>query len=196
MQLAQLVFTALEEGAEVQIPKYDKSAHNGAGDRLPTSFWPTFNAPTQRKVQVVILEGWCVGFRNLPEASLVAKYTSHSVTLHKHRLEDLKFINERLKQYDIITDLFDAFIHIDAEDLMYVYEWRLEQEHALWKEKGTGMSDELVKEFVDGYFPAYELYTDELRNGWPPKKVDWANLRLVIGKDRKVKNAITRVKGT
>jgi hypothetical protein len=43
----------------------------------------------------------------------------------------------------------DALIHLDAEELDYVYEWRLEQEHELIKEKGTGMSDEAVRRFVD-----------------------------------------------
>ena len=31
--------------------------------------------------------------------------------------------------------------------------------------KGKGMSDDDVKNFVDGYYPAYELYTEGLRRG-------------------------------
>ena len=46
-----------------------------------------------------------------------------------------------------------------------MYTWRLEQEHNLWKSKGKGMSDDDVKTFVDGYYPAYELYTEGLRRG-------------------------------
>ena len=40
--------------------------------------------------------------------------------------------------------------HSDAADLQYVYKWRLEQEVALRASKGAGMTDEQVKNFVDG----------------------------------------------
>lgn len=38
----------------------------------------------------------------------------------------------------------------DAEDLQYVYAWRLEQEVTLRREKNCGMTDEEVTRFVDG----------------------------------------------
>jgi D-glycerate 3-kinase len=120
-----------------------------------------------------------------------ASRTQESATLWKHRLEDLLFVNEKLKEYDAMTDMFDAFIHIDALETAYVYAWRLEQEAALRKEKGTGMTDEQVIKFVDGYYPAYELFTDALRNGvfkGPGSK--GKQLRLVVGRDRKVNEVI------
>lgn len=46
--------------------------------------------------------------------------------------------------------MFDAFIHIDAEDPKWVYDWRLEAEVKLRAAKGSGMTDEQVKRFVDG----------------------------------------------
>jgi len=48
------------------------------------------------------------------------------------------------------ASMFDAFVHIDAEDLKWVYIWRLEAEVKLRIEKGSGMTDEQVKKFVDG----------------------------------------------
>lgn len=41
-------------------------------------------------------------------------------------------------------------IESDAEDPLYVYDWRLEPERAMRAEKGKGMSDEQVIKFVDG----------------------------------------------
>ena len=38
----------------------------------------------------------------------------------------------------------------DAEDTLYVYQWRQEQEKKLRNEKGAGMTDEQVISFVDG----------------------------------------------
>ena len=38
----------------------------------------------------------------------------------------------------------------DAEDPLYVYSWRLEQEASLRAAKGRGMTDEQVVDFVNG----------------------------------------------
>ena len=38
----------------------------------------------------------------------------------------------------------------DAQDTSFVYRWRQEQEEALRADKGTGMTDDQVKRFVDG----------------------------------------------
>lgn len=88
----------------------------------------------------------------------------------------------------MITDSFDAFIHIDAERTEYVYEWRLEQEAAMRREKGRGMSDEEVVKFVDGYYPAYELFEEGVRKGVLGER--GRQLRLVVGRNRRVKEVI------
>ena len=40
--------------------------------------------------------------------------------------------------------------HRDAEDPQWVYEWREQQEASLRASKGSGMTTEEVKNFVDG----------------------------------------------
>jgi pantothenate kinase-related protein Tda10 len=59
--------------------------------------------------------------------------------------------------------MFDAFIHIDAENPKWVYGWRLEAEVKLRAAKGSGMTDEQVKRFVDGceYRSSSTLYRSE-----------------------------------
>ena len=91
----------------------------------------------------------------------------------------------------------------DAEDTQYVYNWRLQQEAALRASKGTGMTDEQVVNFVNGCksaihgraltclltrtdYPAYELYTDVLRQGIFSEDKG-KQLRLVVGEDRRVR---------
>ncbi|PMD20076.1 P-loop containing nucleoside triphosphate hydrolase protein [Hyaloscypha hepaticicola] len=187
--LARSLFTALKSGQETQIPAYDKSAFNGQGDRVPSSQWKTVNSPDQKKIQVVIFEGWCVGFRALSEAEVRVKREGESVTLGRHRLEDLLFVNGKLGEYEVLNGAFDAFIHIDAEETGYVYAWRQEQEEVLRREKGAGMSREEVERFVDGYYPAYELFTEKLRNGLFGGDKG-RQLRLVVGRDRRVKEVI------
>ncbi|CAI4210604.1 unnamed protein product [Parascedosporium putredinis] len=186
LDLALSVFRALLDGRETSVPSFDKAAFSGRGDRRPESEWLPVNRPGEPPVQAVILEGWCVGFRALAEDAVRARWESESLTLRQHTLEDLLFVNDNLRRYDALTALFDAFIHIDADDLSYVYAWRREQEVALRAEKGTGMTDEQVVKFVDAYFPAYELYCDGVRAGVLPDKPRH-QLRIVVGRDRKVK---------
>ena len=49
--------------------------------------------------------------------------------------------------------------HRDALDLAYVYDWRIEQEHSLIAQKGSGMTDAEVRVFVDncGFSPTLRL---------------------------------------
>jgi len=192
MLLARELFAALEEGRETRVPEYDKSAFNGQGDRVPSSQWKSVNGANQPKIQVVIFEGWCVGFRALTAEEVEAKQRGSSTTLHRHRLEDLLFVNARLGEYEVMNRAFDAFIHIDAEETGYVYTWRQEQEAVLRREKGAGMSEVEVERFVDGYYPAYELFTEKLREGLFSGQDGGKGrqLRLVVGKDRRVKEVI------
>lgn len=183
--LLHAVFADLRAGRPTRVPQYDKGAFDGLGDRLPEDAWLAVNQPGQPPVRVVLLEGWCVGFRSVAREEIEAKWLAPSRTLGLHKLEDLLFINDQLKEYDMITDLFDAFIHIDAEDTEYVYDWRLQQEHQLRRERGTGMTDEQVVKFVDAYYPAYELFCDGVRRGIFRDR-QGCQLRLVVGKDRMV----------
>lgn len=165
------------------MPRYDKSAFSGLGDREPEDAWPTV-----ARADVVIVEGWCVGFRALDPGAVEAKWRAPSRTLHRHKLEHLLFVNARLREYDAITDRLDAFIHIDAEDTEYVYAWRQEQEAQLRRERGVGMTDEQVVRFVDAYYPAYELFTDGVRAGIFLPGRPGRQLRLVVGRDRRVQD--------
>ncbi|KAK7415339.1 hypothetical protein QQX98_005984 [Neonectria punicea] len=192
LPLANAFFDALLKGEPTKLPKYDKAICAGNGERSPESQWTPVNQPGQPRIQAIILEGWCVGFRPLTPEGVEARLNKPNRTLQKHKLEHLLFVNEKLAEYDSLTDLFDAFIQVDAEDLGYVYGWRLEQENHLREERGdpeAGMTSQQVVRFVDGYYPAYELYTEGLRKGVLPDRKGH-QLRMVVGRDRKVKRVL------
>ncbi|KFY73160.1 hypothetical protein V499_06733 [Pseudogymnoascus sp. VKM F-103] len=190
--LARCLFTNLRAQTETSIPRYDKSAFNGQGDRTSTPL--RVNEPSKRKLQVIILEGWSVGFRALSDSEVAAKReasrSNPDSTLWKNRLEDLLFVNDKLREYDVMTDMLDAFIHLDASETAFVYAWRREQEEVLRKARGVenAMTDEQVVKFVDGYYPAYELFTEELRKGVfkGDEGKKGSQLRLIVGRDRRV----------
>ncbi|KAK3307593.1 P-loop containing nucleoside triphosphate hydrolase protein [Chaetomium strumarium] len=185
LPLVRAFLASLTANKPTPVPQYDKSAFSGLGDRQPPSSWPTATSP-----QVLILEGWCVGFRPLDNSTLEGKWRGPSRTLHNHKLEHLQFINSQLAEYDaVINRTLNAFIHIDAEDIEYVYAWRAEQEEQLRREKGAGMTGEQVVKFVDAYYPAYELFTEGVREGiFLPAR--GCQLRVVVGRDRRVKESV------
>ena len=197
LPLALSIFSALREGLQTRLPSYNKGAFNGQGDRVPEEQWAVVNSPGQPKTKIVILEGWCVGFRSLPPADLEAKWKEAVSCKEKGQYEgrlgwneliNVSFVNDSLRCYDGLTDQLDTLIHIDAAKPMFVYEWRLQQEKALRMTRGSGMTDELVIDFVNGYYPAYELYTDNLRAG--AMKTRDKQLRLVIDRDRRVQEVV------
>ncbi|KAF3921975.1 hypothetical protein ABW20_dc0103872 [Dactylellina cionopaga] len=163
--LAKAFFAQFEEptSKEKLFPIFDKSKFGGEGDRLPRSEWHC-SAPSE-VVDVLVFEGWCVGFQELSDSALreswdVARNAKALLldsdtifpvrTVAEHSLEDLVFINQNLGKYcDVFMGphYWDFLVHLDTDDLKNVYAWRLEQEVALRSLKGTGMTDEAVVQF-------------------------------------------------
>ncbi|KAJ9254439.1 P-loop containing nucleoside triphosphate hydrolase protein [Paecilomyces variotii] len=209
LALGEKIFASLKANKPTAIPQYDKSAFSGQGDRVPESQWEIVNGEGQEKIKLVIFEGWCVGFRPWDDVTLKEKWEAavrqkdtgnYDGRLGYVKFEDVKTVNDALKRYDVLTDQLDALIHIDAENPRFVYEWRQEQERTLRAAKGTGMTEEQVNHFVDGYYPSYELFTETLREGVfkptagkPVPEADWKGrqLRLVVEKNRRVREVIT-----
>ena len=183
----------------VDIPLFDKSSFQGEGDRAPRPTWPRCSS----KPDVVVFEGWCLGFRALDPSVLQSKHAAAIssppdpspdciLTLPDHDLSHLQLVNRYLSEYNdsfMGPHHFDFFLHLDTDSLRNVYRWRLQQEHAMWKVKGAGMTDDQVRAFVRGYMPAYELYLDRLRAGF----FDTArgnHVSLIMDSERVVKSTV------
>jgi D-glycerate 3-kinase len=117
----QLLDALHRQESDIAIPSYDKSAFTGAGDRRPLSEWTIVNKGGQQPVDVVILEGWCVGFRPLSndeirkrwnEARAEALEAKYNGQLGRIELENVLFINDSLLAYNDLTDRLAAFIYM------------------------------------------------------------------------------------
>lgn len=87
-----------------------------------------------------------------------------------------------------LWDLNTLTISFILDDLVNVYEWRIQQERALWQAKNQGMTDDEVVKFVIGYMSAYELYLDQLRHGFFRGHIDCEQkeqLSVLLDKNRK-----------
>ncbi|RDB24832.1 putative ATP-dependent kinase TDA10 [Hypsizygus marmoreus] len=188
----QVLEALRSQSGSVELPRFDKSLFNGEGDRLSTGLvvTPPFD--------IVILEGWCVGFFPIPQGELERRWEGvwrevsaklglpHTVTKH-----DLERVNETLKGYVAMWSYFDIFVQIkptpvETPTTQYsiIYRWRLEQEHNMKAlNGGHGMSDDAVKSFVDRYIPGYVFFGDI-----PPmfSQHPWTGngLRLLIDEQR------------
>nr|POE54511.1 putative kinase mug58 [Quercus suber] len=140
VSLGGSVFQALaNRDSDVRIPSYDKSAFSGQGDQRPEAEWQVVNRKDSATVDIVVFEGWCVGFRALADGELERKWQAARQEKmakkgdYRGQLGSLKIENVN-----------------DADDTGVVYKWRQEQEAALRAEKGTGMTVEQVTDFVNG----------------------------------------------
>ncbi|KAJ9481981.1 hypothetical protein VN97_g11472 [Penicillium thymicola] len=143
MALAHSFFESLRTGSEILIPSFDKSKFNGEGGRTPKETWA--RVPAGTAIDVVVFEGWCVGFQPLEKAAVRQQWEEGSQkqigleyptgTLRDHAVEHLLDVNTQLCGY---CNLFfigpqhlNFLVHLDTDDLVNVYRWRMQQEHAL-----------------------------------------------------------------
>ncbi|XP_010429975.1 PREDICTED: D-glycerate 3-kinase, chloroplastic isoform X2 [Camelina sativa] len=136
-----------KEGMKMKVPRYDKSAYSGRGDRADSSTWPEVEGP----LTVILFEGWMLGFKPLP-ADVVKAVDPQ-----------LEIVNKNLEAYyDVWDKYIDAWVVIKIQDPSYVYRWRLQAEIAMRQAGKAGMSDEEVNDFVSRYLPAYKAYLPTL----------------------------------
>ncbi|XP_047968061.1 D-glycerate 3-kinase, chloroplastic [Salvia hispanica] len=135
------------EGTKMKLPRYDKSAYKGRGDRADPSTWPEVEGP----LSAILFEGWMLGFKPVP-AEVVKAVDPQ-----------LEVINKNLEAYYDAWDKFiNSWIVIKIKDPSYVYQWRLQAEIAMRDDGKPGMSDEEVFDFVSRYLPAYKAYLPTL----------------------------------
>lgn len=132
----------------VAIPRFDKAAD----DRRPISDWDRIAAP----VQLVLLEGWCLGARPQP------------IDLLSQPLNDLErdedpaglwreYSNEVLRrEFQSLYSLVDQWIMLCAPSFECVFEWRREQECKLAatlspEQAGKLMDDDALRRFIQHF---------------------------------------------
>ena len=146
---------------KLSVPRYDKSAHSGQGDRFPQEQWGEVQGP----IRIVLLEGWMLGFR--------APNDDCKDPLWQQ-------IDSFLPSYNSWLTNLDAFIYLKAENPQFVLEWRKEAEQNMRAEGKSGMSDEQVSAYAEKFIPAYSRYADSISE----KTFKGPFLKYTIGKNR------------
>eukprot|EP00892_Ulva_mutabilis_P004232 jgi/Ulvmu1/2180/UM013_0025.1 len=155
----------------VKLPRYNKSAYSGAGDRAHPAAWPEVALP----VDVVLFEGWMLGFRPVSAAAAAAVDPG------------LREVNEWLRGYKRAWDAFvDSWLVIEVADAQWVFQWRLQAEQQMRAEGKAGMSDDEVAVFVRRYMPAYEAYLPALYARGPTTARPGRTLFVRVGESRQL----------
>jgi D-glycerate 3-kinase len=137
----------------IAIPRFDKSLHNGAGDRIDPEI--SYGA------DIVLFEGWFVGMRPLPVSAFrnfIPPILSDS---------DREFAlecNANLYNYLPLWDYLDNLIVLVPENYQDSLQWRLEAEHKSIASGKTGLSDHEISQFVEYFWKALhpELFLPRL----------------------------------
>ncbi|AEY95395.1 FACL123Cp [Eremothecium gossypii FDAG1] len=134
---------------EVELPQYDKAAHGGRGDRCAA------RVRVQLPVDVVILEGWFLGFEPAAEAELARAAGTYGAAA-------LREVNAALEDYSAClwraAGVPSVGIVFDAQVRECVARWRIQQEHELRERRGAGMTDAQVHAFLERYLVCYDVY--------------------------------------
>lgn len=152
--------SSLGAATRIQVPLFDKAID----DRANELRWPTITGP----VDIVILEGWCVG--SVPESSQTLLEPLNAL----ERDEDpdcvwRRYINERLRRdYLPIFRQMDALVFLKAPHIDSIYKWRLRQERKLAESAAANSHGIMNAEEIARFIQYYERITignlDQLPN--------------------------------
>lgn len=169
--LGMAVLDGVRQGrAGLILPRFDKARD----DRAPASDWPTLARP----VDVLLLEGWCLGARPQADADLAAPMNRLEAEEDPHGIWR-RHVNARLAgPCRALFDAPDCTIMLQAPGFEAVLGWRRLQEEKLRARTGGGMSDAELARFV----MHYERLTRHLLADLPPR----ADVVIPLGADHAI----------
>jgi len=130
---------------KILIPKFNK----GIDDRISKTKW----LRVDKKPNIVIFEGWCVGAEPQKKKDLLVPINELEKSKDKKKIWRNKVNQELKKKYMKIFKLIDKIIFLKVPSFKHVFKWRLLQEKKLRitsKGKKT-MSDQEIKNFIMFY---------------------------------------------
>ncbi|KAJ1539986.1 hypothetical protein HK096_000149, partial [Nowakowskiella sp. JEL0078] len=172
VRLLKTILNNLKNQRTTDIPIYDKSLNGGLGDRSHESLHVDPSQLANKRIDMVILDGWCLGFKPVSDSAIIDYLESDSKILKKFNVlvENVRQINRNLEDFSKeIYPFFDAngscVIQLIPSELDLVYRWRwAQEENMMQKNGGKGMTQQQVDAFVDRYMVAYDLYLLNLKN--------------------------------
>ena len=124
----------------VAVPRFDKSAYAGAGDRTTPLM--------VENIDIVLFEGWFVGVRPIDPATF--DIAPLPIVTEDDRIF-ARDLNHKLNDYLTLWERLDRLIVLFPKDYRLSLEWRKQAERQMIAAGNLGMTDAQVEEFVN-YF--------------------------------------------
>ncbi|AFY88993.1 MULTISPECIES: glycerate kinase [Chroococcidiopsis] len=129
-----------EPHSPIEIPRFDKSAWHGAGDRGTPEI--------VNGADIVLFEGWFVGVRPIDPSNF--DRPPPPINTYEDRQFAI-YMNTRLQEYLPLWDKLDRLIILYPVDYRLSQQWRKDAEHQMIATGKTGMTDLQIEQFVE-YF--------------------------------------------
>jgi D-glycerate 3-kinase len=139
----------------IAIPRFDKSLHQGAGDRIDPE-WST-------GADIVLFEGWFVGVRPIDP---IAFETAPPPICSEADRAFARGVNTRLQEYLPLWEKLDRLILLYPADYRLSQQWRQQAEQNMIASGKAGMSDSEIREFVEYFWKSLhpELFIAPMRH--------------------------------
>ena len=167
----------------MKLPNFNKAID----DRFPKNKWNTIN----KRPEVIIFEGWCVGAR--AETNKTLKKSINSMEkANDHKLVWRRYVNQQLKtKYKKLYSQLNCMIYLKAKNFSLLQKWRLKQEHKLWlKTKKKGGHKIMSKGDVINFMQTYQRITQNMFKNMPK----YASIILNLNSNHQIKTAVYKSK--
>jgi len=168
---------------KMKLPSFNKAID----DRFSKNKWNTIN----KRPDVIIFEGWCVGARAEANKTL-KKSINFMEKANDHKLVWRKYVNQQLKtKYKKLYSQLNCMIYLKAKNFSLLQKWRLKQEHKLWlKTKKKGGHKIMSKGDVINFMQTYQRITQNMFKNMPK----YASIILNLNSNHQIKTAIYKSK--
>jgi D-glycerate 3-kinase len=143
----------LQRKSPINIPRFDKSAYHGAGDRTTPEI--------VSDIDLVLFEGWFVGVYPIDPETF--NYAPPPIVTDDDRAF-ARDMNIQLHNYVPLWDKLDSLIVLYPKDYRLSLEWRQQAERQMIAAGKSGMNDAQVVEFVHYFWRSLhpELFVQPL----------------------------------
>ncbi|MCC5638292.1 glycerate kinase [Nostoc sp. CHAB 5844] len=143
-----------QEETSVTIPRFDKSAYAGAGDRTTPEI--------VTDIDIVLFEGWFVGVRPIDPKTFDVAPPPIITEADKAFAREM---NRQLSNYLPLWERLDSLILLYPTDYRSSLEWRKQAEQQMVAAGKSGMSNTQIEEFVNYFWRSLhpELFLKPMR---------------------------------
>ena len=155
IHLATSLLDQIHQGnSPVIVPRFDKSAYGGMGDR-------TTPEVIIDNIDIVLFEGWFVGVKPIDPMAFLTAPAPILTDADRQFASDM---NSQLTNYLPLWERLDSLIVLYPTDYRYSLAWRKQAERQMIATGKSGMSDAEIEEFVNYFWRSLhpELFINPL----------------------------------